>query len=63
MQLHFTFPSFMSPRSCTEASDAKNQSPGNETPGHFFLQFFAIAIQRDREINNPDAVNLQSLWN
>jgi hypothetical protein len=63
VQLHFTFPSFMSPRSYIGASGAKKPEPRQEIAGAFFLQLLAIAVQRGREINNPDAVNLQSLWN
>ena len=34
MQLHFTCPSFMSPRSCTEASDAENpRAPAKDRRG------------------------------
>jgi len=59
-----TFPSFTCRRSYIAVSDAgpNRKSPGREIAGAF-LRFFEAAERRGREINNPDAVNLNSLWN
>ena len=55
--------SFMCRRSCIEAKDLdKPKAPARDRRG-FSLQIFGATKQTSREINNPDAVNLHSLWN
>ena len=61
-RLRCTCQSFMSHRSYIEVNVAWNQRPRREIAGAFFDALVVCRAHR-REINNPDAVNLQSLWN
>jgi hypothetical protein len=58
VRLHYTCRSFMSRRSCIEASDAnKTRRPRRPIAGAIFCRFFGVLEPRVRDINNPDAVN------
>ena len=61
-RLNCTFLSSTFLPSCIEASNStKSEGPGVRLPGLFHGSLACIALCR--EINNPDAVNLNSLWN
>jgi hypothetical protein len=62
-RLSCIFRSFMFRQSCTAVSGAeRTEALARDRRGHFFC-LFAIVELRSREINNPDAVDLHSLWN
>ncbi len=62
VRLRSTCPSFMCRRSCIEGRTlGKPKAPARDRGG--FLQFFWGCGATCRKINNPDAVNLHSLWN
>jgi len=63
VRLRCTCPSFTCHRNCIAASDAgqTEKAPARDRGG-FFAVLWGCRVAC-REINNPDAVNLHSLWN
>jgi hypothetical protein len=62
VRLSCIFRSFISHRSYIEANDSENPKPQRKIAGAFFPLLWDCRATC-REINNHDAVNLQSLWN
>jgi hypothetical protein len=61
--LRYICQSFISRRSCIEASDAaRTRRPGERSPGLFFVILW-LSSDVVAKSTIPDAVNLNSLWN